>query len=108
MPIVVLFNFITTSSKLGWLLYGTAMLLNKAIERAIKHDTGKSIYELQEQTLWERRKEVGGDYETMYFTVNFPTIGRGNQLRERTLSHDEIERITKKALKRFDQSTRNQ
>jgi len=80
---------------------------SEAVSRAIEHETGKSIYELQEQTLSERRREVEEKHGTMTFTVNFPFIGRGNPLREKILSHAIIERRTVRALKRFDQFVRN-
>jgi hypothetical protein len=80
------------------------MLLSEAVVRAIKHDTGKSVHELQEQTLDERRREVEEDYGTMVFPVNYPVIGRGNLLRERTLSHEEIERRFERALRSLGKS----
>ena len=83
------------------------MLVSEAVKRAIKHDTGRSIYELMNQTLWERRKEVER-YGPILFSVNSPIIGRGNQLGERTLSHAKVEYMLEKALRRLDESARNQ
>ena len=76
------------------------MLLDKKIVEAIENEMGKSIREIQEQTLDDRRREVeekhGG--KAMEFTVNFPLIGRGNVLFDRTLSRQEVEKQFAQAL----------
>jgi len=73
----------------------------------VERDTEKSIYELLEQTLSERRIEVEEEYGSMTFTVNFPFIGRGNPLREKIISRAIIERRYERALKRLDKSITN-
>jgi hypothetical protein len=83
------------------------MNVSDAVVRTIKYDTGKSISELQEQPLDERRREAAKDYGTMVFPVNYPVLGRGNLLRERTLSHEEIERRFERASKSIGKSAEN-
>jgi len=74
--------------------------LSEGLLQAIERDMGKSIREIQEQTLSDRRREVEESHvgKEMEFTNNFPAIGRGNVLRDRTLSHKEVEKRFNEAL----------
>jgi len=75
--------------------------LSEAVVRAIESDMGKTIREIQEQPLSERRKEVEESHggRKMTFPVNFPFIGRGNVLRDKVLSHEVIDKQFNDALR---------
>jgi hypothetical protein len=81
-------------------------MLSETIVRAIESEMGKTIREVQEQTLSDRRREVEANHKgrKMIFPVNFPFIGRGNVLRDRVLSHEEIDKQFNEALKDIDRA----
>jgi phosphoribosylformylglycinamidine (FGAM) synthase-like amidotransferase family enzyme len=80
--------------------------LSETIVRAIESEMGKTIREVQEQTLSDRRREVEANHKgrRMMFSINFPFIGRGNVLRDRVLSHEEIDKQFNEALKDIDRA----
>jgi len=80
--------------------------LSEAVVKAIESDTGKTIREIQEQSLSDRRREVEANHggHKMVFPVKFPFIGRGNVLRHRVLSHEEVDKRFNKALKNLDRA----
>lgn len=71
-------------------------VLDQAIERA----TGESVEELRLRTIEETRRiaeERTG--RAMRFMSAFPFIGRGNVLRDRVISHDDVEAVLDRALR---------
>lgn len=82
------------------------MSLNERVIRAIESETGKTIREIQEQTLSDRRREVEANHKgrKMVFSDNFPFIGRGNVLRDRVLPHEEVDRQFNEALRDIDRA----
>jgi len=80
--------------------------LSETVVRAIESEMGKTIQEVQEQTLSDRRREVEAKHggRKMIFPVNFPFIGRGNVLRDQVLSREEVDRQFNEALKSIDRA----
>jgi hypothetical protein len=75
------------------------MQLSEAVLKSIEADLGKSIEEIRNQSLSEHRKEVEAKHgKPMSLSVNYPTIGRGNVLRDCVLSHEQVEAQLEKAL----------
>ncbi|MGH8556040.1 MAG: hypothetical protein ACRESZ_00990, partial [Methylococcales bacterium] len=66
------------------------------IERA----TGEKIEDLQSVPVDERRRLVEKKLKSLVtFRSHFPFIGRGSILRDRLLSHEEVEAEFRKAIK---------
>ena len=69
------------------------------LDTAIESMTGKSIEELRRLTLTEYRADVEKRLgRPLKFESRFPIIGRGNVMRNRTVSRDEIDRALDKVL----------
>ena len=75
-------------------------MMGKRLDVALERITGVPIGELREMPLSERRARVE---ETTGQPAKFPSfyhaIGRGNVLRDRAITHEEV-------IKRFDESFR--
>ncbi len=70
------------------------------LERAIELATGESVEELRLRTMDETRRiaeQRAG--HAMRFMSAFPFIGRGNVLRDRVVSHDDVEAELTRALR---------
>ena len=68
--------------------------------RAVELATGENIQSLQNTTLDEWRRVVEAKHKApMRFRSWFPFIGRGNVLRDRTLTHNQVEQALTEALK---------
>jgi len=65
----------------------------KIIEKVVSEKLGKSADELRNQTISEIRKEAEKKAgHPLRYKKEFPFIGRGNVLRDRLTSSDEIEK----------------
>ncbi len=77
--------------------------MQKLIERvlrAIERATGEKIEDLQSAPIDERRRRVEAKKKSsMIFRSQFPFIGRGSVMRDRVLSHQEVEAEFRKAIK---------
>ena len=74
--------------------------VKKSLERAIARRTGLSIESLRSMTPHELRERV--EKKTghgLVFTCNFPFIGRGNVMRDKTVSRERIEKQLDEALR---------
>jgi hypothetical protein len=70
------------------------------LRRAVEKSVGKKIEDVRNQTITARRKEVeahGG--RPLAFVSHFPFIGRGNVLRDRTISHERVNSLLDNALR---------
>ncbi len=76
--------------------------MQKLIERvlsAIERATGEKIEDLQSAPIDERRRRVETrNKSSMKFRSHFPFIGRGSVMRDRVLSHEEVEAEFRKAI----------
>lgn len=69
------------------------------IERTVARMTGTPAAELRRRSVDEQRRIVEQQHgRAMRFVVRFPIIGRGNVLREKTKSHEEINRLVDETL----------
>lgn len=76
--------------------------LSWEIIRFLEEDIGESIYDIMDQPLCERRREVERRFwYPMILTANPPVMGRGNLIGERVLSGEEIERRFKIAFEKL-------
>jgi hypothetical protein len=65
------------------------LILEKAVEKA----TGEAVNMLRARSIEETRRVAEKRHKRPFkFTSRFPFIGRGNVLRDRVVSHDEVER----------------
>lgn len=74
--------------------------MNPSLVRAIEETTGESIETLRRVPLDEQRKKI--EKKTgwrLVITNNFPFIGRGNVMRDETVSHPEIEKQLDEVLR---------
>ena len=68
--------------------------------KAVEQATGESIDRLRALSIEERRAETEARCGSkLRFTSKFPFIGRGNVLRDRAITHEEVEAALDKALK---------
>lgn len=74
-------------------------ILNR-VEKTVERITNISVSDLRKRTLTEQRDaaEQKGRGE-MRFVTRYPTIGRGNIIRERSISHANIEEMIDRELK---------
>lgn len=71
-----------------------------SLERAIERATGQPIESLRNSTLTEQRRIVEEKTgHRLVFTRNFPFIGRGNVMRDQTVSHEEVEKLLAEAIR---------
>lgn len=69
------------------------------LERAIEQKVGESIESIREMPIDERRRITEKKYGvTMIFRSLGKLVGRGNVLRDRTISRKEVEEALDKAL----------
>lgn len=69
------------------------------LEGIVEHVSGCKVSELRERTLDQQRHYTERAHgRTVVFRKAFPTIGRGNIMRERTKSRDEIEHLLDEVL----------
>ena len=69
------------------------------IERTVARMTGTPVAELRRRSVDEQRRAVEQLHGSpMRFVVRFPVIGRGNVLREKTKSHEEINKLVDETL----------
>lgn len=74
--------------------------MNNLLERAIEKTTRESIESLRDMPLDERRRKIEKKQgRRLVITRNFPFIGRGNVMRDRTISHEEIEKQLDEVLR---------
>lgn len=72
----------------------------KTLEQIAQTVTGKSPECLRAQPITERRREVeAAQKKPTQFVSNFPFVGRGNVMRDRIISHAEVERLLDEALR---------
>ena len=72
----------------------------QAFVEAVQLATGEKIESLQNTTLEERRRIVEAKHGApMRFPTCFPFIGRGNVMRERCLTHAQVEAALTEALR---------
>ena len=70
------------------------------IERTVERITHTSVSELRNRSLEDQRVSIEQKHRhPMRFVSRYPTIGRGNIMRDRTKSHAEIEEIVDQVLK---------
>ena len=74
--------------------------MKASLIRAIENATGESVESLRSMPLDERRqlieKKTG---RRLKVTRNFPFIGRGNVMRDETVSRDQVETELREALR---------
>lgn len=76
------------------------MPMNAELLRLIERKTGKSIDQLQSETISERREEVEAKAGTpLRLLRHFPFIGRGSVMGDFILSHNEVDRQLNRALR---------
>ena len=76
------------------------MLAYEVFVRAVELATGEKLEALQRMPLDERRRMTEAKHGApMRFPSWFPFIGRGNVLRDRALTHSQVEAALTKALK---------
>jgi hypothetical protein len=74
-------------------------MANPAFERAVEQATGKSIEDLRRTPIDEQRSATEAELRRpLCFVSRFPFIGRGNVLRDRLLSHQQVEADLQRAL----------
>lgn len=74
--------------------------MKKSLEQAIEKNTEQSIETLRSTTLDELRQQVEAKRgRALRFTCNFPFIGRGNVMRDETVSRQEIEKQLDEAFR---------
>jgi hypothetical protein len=63
--------------------------------------TGRTAAEIRTSTLTESRRKIESSRrgEGMSIVSRFPFIGRGNIMRDRLLSHEQVERSLSEALR---------
>jgi hypothetical protein len=67
--------------------------LSESLIRRIETRTGKSVDELKNETLWQKRLRLSAAKgKTMKFTRNFPLIGRGCVLGDHLVTSHEVNR----------------
>ena len=72
----------------------------KLLESVAQRATGKSAQELRDQPISELRREVETkSRRRMRFLSNFLFVGRGNVIRDKILSHGQVETLLDEALK---------
>lgn len=76
------------------------MGLTPSVLRSIERKTGKTIAELQRETLSERRERMETLHgRVMRIVTFFPFIGRGTVMGDHIMSHEEVEKQFKKAVR---------
>ena len=77
-----------------------AMKASTILEQAVEQLTGESVAQLRGRSLEETRalaeKRSGRPFQ---FISSFPFIGRGNVMRDRVISHQEVEASLDRALR---------
>ena len=72
----------------------------KTLERIAQKLTGHSPEDLRAKPISDLRHEIEiAAGKPMTFTRNFPFIGRGNVMRDKVVSHAEVERQLSEALR---------
>ena len=67
-------------------------MATKSFEKAVELATGVSVEVLRDTPVDERRSTIERALgRPLRFPSRFPLIGRGNVLRDRAVSHDEVE-----------------
>jgi len=70
------------------------------LERTVERTTGSSVSEIRNRTLEAQRAHVERKHKApMKFVTSFPAIGRGNVMRERTKSRNQINAMVDHALR---------
>ena len=70
------------------------------VEKTVERITHTSVSELRNRSLEDQRTRVEHKHgHSMRFVSRYPTIGRGNIMRDRTKSHTEIDAIVDQALR---------
>jgi hypothetical protein len=78
-----------------------AAVAASTLERAVKKATGESADALRTRPLADTRRIAEKRHGAPFrFTSKFPFIGRGNVLRDRTVSHKEVEAALDDALRK--------
>lgn len=76
------------------------MPMNAELLHMIERKTGKSIDQLQSETIGERRCEIEARQgKPMRLLQLFPFIGRGSVMGDFILSHQEVDRQLDRALR---------
>jgi len=84
--------------KSGVMAHDSSATLER-IERTVARMTGTPVAELRRRSVDEQRRAVEQLHGSpMRFVVRFPVIGRGNVLREKTKSHEEINKLVDETL----------
>lgn len=74
--------------------------MKPTLVRAIERATGESIESLRAMPIDERRRKIEKKQGSrLVITRNFPFIGRGNVMRDETMSHEEIEKQLDEVLR---------
>lgn len=74
---------------------------SESLLRRIEARTGRSIEQLKEETLWQKRVRLTrSEGKVMRFTRNFPLVGRGCVLGDRLVSSSEVNRRVDRLLSR--------
>jgi hypothetical protein len=72
----------------------------KMLEEVIEQSTGEKVEEMRRETIADRRARIERTSgKKLRLTRNFPFIGRGNVLRDRVKTAEEIDREFLKSLK---------
>ena len=81
------------------------MTPNLILERAVERATGEKIDDLRRTPIDDRRRMIERRTRRPFrFTTAFPFIGRGNVLRDRILSHEEVETALRNALRHGEET----
>ena len=70
------------------------------VEKTVERITHTTVSELRNRSLEDQRARVENKHgHPIRFVTRYPTIGRGNIMRDRTKSHTEINSIVDHALR---------
>jgi hypothetical protein len=74
--------------------------MNPTLEKAVEKATGEKIEDLRSRSLEETRRVAESRHRRpLIFISKFPFIGRGNVMRDRLITHEEVEESLDEALK---------
>jgi hypothetical protein len=68
-------------------------------EKNVERWTGRNVKELRRETIEETRKSLALKGILIRLFSEFPFIGRGNILRDKIVSHEDVEKELDKALR---------